>query len=227
MPKLNYLLTDTGTVVGIVAADTLTVAGGALLLWNGGGQTVADAPWQTYAIVIIGTAALVAGRTLLLRRHSPQGRLTANPLPAIAVTIELIAAALLGAWWITTGAYVVGWVLTYGCGMLLVSGIFDIFTGISHRIRLTTRPTSLLRDGVFVLEAVAGIIGAFVTAPIHQWRLPVLDTTLLTIATGVAAGMALAWLLTSTTSQASAEPETHISPTPTLRRDLIGRATHR
>jgi hypothetical protein len=221
MPKLNYLLTGVGTLIGTIAVDVVAAAGGALLLWNGGGQTVADAPWQTYAILIIGTALLVATRLLLRRRHQLRMLPSTSLLPAVAVAVELGIAALLTVWWLVSNSYLVGWVLTYSCAMLLVNGIFDIFTAVSHRIRPTAIPTGWLRDGVFVSEAIAGVIGAFVTAPIHLWRLPVLDTTLLTIATALAAGMAFAWLLTSTANRTSAAPEAHATPMPTRRRDLI------
>jgi len=192
----------TGTVIWRTLitslCDVALGAGGAALLWFGGGATIADGSIVSYIVFVLAFSVLLVFRHLASDRRgiavATVAEVRTDQIVTVCDLVLLVAAT--GAWMLTDN-YFFGWVAVFSAIASLLGTtlqlMLDVVSGRNSDAQ--RRAGSLLGRRVSALETFRIVLGVtalaviVLGAEIHEWNPSILNLTVLLVATsmGIAA----------------------------------------
>ncbi|PZF57689.1 hypothetical protein DEJ23_05980 [Curtobacterium sp. MCSS17_008] len=187
--------------IGVTLVDAAFVAVCAALLWINGQTTVIDAPASALVVIVMIGGVFVAVRVGVGSRYT---RMTPGVVAAerTTVLVQLLFLIALVVAWRATGAYELGWGVTFGSVALVVGNALLLMTDVttaslrdaSRQARVHARRLASM-EVLHIGAALMGVVGTVVTSPIHMWRNEILNGSILIVATAIGLGNAVAALM--------------------------------
>lgn len=153
---------------------------GASLLWKFAGSTVVSGPVYGHILFVIANCLLMAIR-LKLTTTSRRGERSLQqhfaPSAAVMLTHFILLTLLIAAWKMSNN-YMFGWFACYASVLLAVGALWQIMGILATE---QSFPMICLLSTGFG----AGIIGLFITTPIHQWGSSIVEIVAVLLTTAI------------------------------------------